>query len=55
MAASEGNQAIDVDSYLTLIDLINTKLIAFKQKYANFKERAIAEYKAQLAKNEQEP
>lgn len=42
------DQAVDVAGYLEIIDLINTKLNAFKQQYANLKEKAIAEYKAQL-------
>ena len=46
--ANAGNQAVDVDGYLTMIDLINTKLNAFKQKYAELKEKAIAEYKEEL-------
>ena len=46
--ASAGNQAVDVDGYLTMIDLINTKLNAFKQKYAELKEKAITEYKEEL-------
>ena len=43
-----GTQAVDVDGYLTMIDLINTKLNAFKQKYAELKEQAIAEHKEEL-------
>lgn len=46
--ANAGNQAVDVDGYLTMIDLINTKLNAFKQRYAELKERAIVEYKEEL-------
>ena len=42
------DQAVDVAGYLEIIDLINTKLTLFKEKYANLKEKAIAEYKAQL-------
>ena len=41
--------AVDVDGYLTMMDLINTKINAFKQKYAEMKELAIAEYKEELA------
>ena len=47
-AADAGNQAVDVDGYLTMIDLINTKLNAFKQRYAELKERAIADHKEEL-------
>ena len=43
-----GTQAVDVDGYLTMIDLINTKLNAFKQKYAELKEQAITEHKEEL-------
>ena len=42
------SQAVDVDGYLNMIDLINTKLNAFKQRYAELKEQAIAEYKEDL-------
>ena len=46
--AGAGTQAVDVDGYLTMIDLINTKLNAFKQRYAELKEQAIADYKEEL-------
>lgn len=36
--ADPSSQAVDVDGYLTMIDLINTKLEAFKQRYAQLKE-----------------
>lgn len=41
-----------------MIDLINSKLIAFKQRYANLKEQAITGFKDSLnqaASNESEP
>ena len=44
-----GNQAVDVAGYLSLIDNINSKLIAFKQRYSDLKEKAIAMYKDKLA------
>ena len=37
-----------VDSYLSLIDLINTKLEVFKQKYLALKAQAIEIFKQQL-------
>lgn len=46
--ADSGSQAVDVDGYLTMIDLINEKLNAFKQRYAELKEQAIAEFKEEL-------
>ena len=39
--ADEGAQAVDIEGYLNMIDLINTKLIAFKERYAALKEIAI--------------
>ena len=44
-----GNQSVDVAGYLNLIDNINSKLIAFKQRYSDLKEKAIAMYKDKLA------
>ena len=46
--ADPSSQAVDVDGYLTMIDLINTKLEAFKQRYAQLKEQAIEEYREEL-------
>ena len=39
--ADEGAQAVDIEGYLNMIDLINTKLTAFKERYAALKEIAI--------------
>jgi len=39
---------VDVDGYLTMIDLINMKLISFKQRYSDLKNKAIADYKQHL-------
>ena len=47
-AATGGNTAVDVDGYLTMMDLINAKINAFKQRYAELKEVAISEYKEEL-------
>lgn len=38
--ADAGAQAVDVDGYLNMIDLINNKLTSFKQRYATLKEIA---------------
>ena len=46
--ATPNSQAVDFDGYLTMIDLINTKLEAFKQKYTQLKEQAITEFKEEL-------
>ena len=46
--ANADSQVVDIDGYLTMIDLINTKLNAFKQRYAELKEQAIAEFQEEL-------
>lgn len=45
---SQGGSEVDVAGYLTMIDSINAKLIAFKQRYADLKEKAITEFKQHL-------
>lgn len=49
-----GNLAADIQKHLELTDFINEKLQAFKQKYAELKERAISDFKKkQLTEYEQ--
>ena len=50
--ADAGTQAVDVDGYLNMIDLINTKLSAFKDRYSALKEIACQEYRNSLVEEE---